>query len=66
MVNLLDIAKKIEEGEVRAQRLYVAVENLRPVFEEWKGIQQEQTQLLKDLSEQMGKLTAALEKHGSA
>ena len=65
MDSLPKVLQKIEEGEKRAARLYTAVENLRPVFERWEELQEQQTPLLKELVEEMKLLRQALEaNHG--
>lgn len=56
------ILEKIEEGEVRAARLYHAVEDLKPVFTEWKDICAEQIKEMQKLRASVDKNTKALGK----
>lgn len=56
------IIDAIEGGEERAARLYHAVEDLLPVFTEWKEIQAEQIEELKKLRASIDKNTKALGK----
>lgn len=56
--------QKMKEGEERAGKLYAAIEDLIPVFEEWKKIQQVQTEKLDQLNQSIDRLTVVLEKQG--